>query len=281
MPATVSPLRYPGGKTQLYSYVKDLLEHNAMKTYTYVEPFAGGAGLALKLLFTGVVPRIVINDLDPAIYAMWYSCLHYPKEMISRVNSVPLTIDEWERQKKIHNDQKNHSILDLGFSTLFLNRTNISGIICGGVLGGREQTGSSKMDARFNRDTLEKKIERIHAHQSQISLTNLDAGQLISMQNSQEEKRFYNIDPPYVGKGAQLYSNSFSEEDHRSLAAVILRCSDPWIVTYDICDLVKDLYKGYKCSKLNVRYSANIKRSANEYIFFSNDINVPDTITLC
>ncbi len=280
MPATASPLRYPGGKTQLYSYVKDLLEYNAMKDYTYVEPFAGGAGLALKLLFTGVVPHIMINDLDPAIYAMWYSCLNYPKEMISRVNSVPLTIDEWDRQKEIHRDQRDRSILDLGFSTLFLNRTNISGIICGGVLGGREQTGSSKMDARFNRNTLAKKIVKIHAYKSYISLTNLDAGQLISLQNGQE-KRFYNIDPPYVEKGAQLYRNSFSEEDHRSLAAVISRCSDPWIVTYDICDLVKDLYKDYKHSKLDIRYSANIKRSANEYIFFSNNINIPDTIKLC
>lgn len=279
MPSTVSPLRYPGGKTQLYTYVKDILEYNAMQNYTYVEPFAGGAGLALKLLYNGIIPRIVINDFDPAVYAMWFSCLNYPDELIKRVRTVPLTVAEWDRQKKIYFLQENSSLLDLGFATLFLNRTNVSGIINGGILGGRNQTGSSKMDARFNRSTLEKKITKVYEYRHQISLHNLDAGDLIRLEEKQG-KVFYNIDPPYVAKGVKLYRSFFSFMDHKTLSALVSQCYHPWIVTYDICDLTKTLYQDYRYSKIDVRYSANIKRNANEYIFFSDKLKLPNTIIL-
>lgn len=280
MPATVSPLRYPGGKTQLYSYVKELLIHNNMQTYTYVEPFAGGAGLALKLLFNGDVPRIIINDFDPAIYAMWYCCLNHPDELIALVKSAELSVKEWDVQKGIYDSPDTHSVLERGFSTLFLNRTNISGIVSGGVLGGRNQNGSCKMDVRFNKETLSKKIRRIYQHRGQILLCGCDASKFINDIKSQHSL-FLNIDPPYVEKGAQLYRNYYETADHQLLSESILHCPHPWIVTYDVCDLVKTLYCNYRCSKLDVRYSANIKRNANEYIFFSNSLKLPDSISLC
>ncbi len=280
MPATVSPLRYPGGKTQLYPYIKELLKHNDMQKHTYVEPFAGGAGLALKLLFNGDVPRIIINDFDPAIYAMWYCCLNNPDELISLVKDAVLTVDEWDVQKEIYNSPNEHSILELGFSTLFLNRTNISGIVSGGVLGGRDQNGSNKMDVRFNKETLSNKIKRIYQYRDQILLFNSDASDLI-LDLEGQESLFLNVDPPYVEKGAQLYRNYYKADDHQHLAELISQCPHPWIVTYDVCELVTNLYRGFRCSKLDVRYSANIKRNANEYIFFSNNIDLPDSITLC
>lgn len=279
MPATVSPLRYPGGKTQLYSYVCELITHNEFQSRTYVEPFAGGAGLALKLLFNNMVSRIVINDSDPAIYAMWHSCLYNPQGLISLVKSAVLSVEEWDKQKAIYNDQNNRDLLQLGFSTLYLNRTNISGIIRGGVLGGRDQKGSSKMDARFNKDTLSKKIEIISQHKERISLSNEDASDLIRNLDD-EESIFLNIDPPYVNKGSQLYRNYFNSSDHKSLAELISHSRHPWIVTYDECELVRTLYRPFRCSKLDVRYSANIKRSANELIFFSDVLKLPDSITL-
>lgn len=279
MSTTVSPLRYPGGKTQLYTYVKDLLEYNSLRNYTYVEPFAGGAGLALKLLYNGIVPQIVINDLDPAIYAVWFSCLHHPDEFIERIKTVPITVAEWDKQKKIYSSQEEISLLDLGFSTLFLNRTNVSGIVGGGVLGGRKQAGSSKIDARFNRDTLVRKVTKIYEYRHQISLYHLDAKDLIRQENS-HNRVFYNIDPPYVIKGSKLYRNYFSLEDHQSLSVLVSQCFHPWIVTYDVCELAKGLYQNYRYSRLDIRYSANIKRNANEYIFFSNKLRLPNTIML-
>lgn len=280
MPATVSPLRYPGGKTQLYSYVKELLIHNHMQTYTYVEPFAGGAGLALKLLFNADVPRIIINDFDPAIYAMWYCCLNLPDELIALVKNAELSIKEWDVQKGIYDSPDTHSTLELGFSTLFLNRTNISGIVSGGVLGGRDQSGTWKMDVRFNKETLSRKIQEIYQHRNQILLYNFDASTFIDEITGQPSM-FLNIDPPYVEKGAQLYRNYYETTDHQHLYEAISQSPHPWIVTYDVCDLVKTLYRDYRCSKLDVRYSANIKRNANEYIFFSNNLDLPNSISLC
>jgi len=251
-----------------------------MQTYTYVEPFAGGAGLALKLLFNADVPRIIINDFDPAIYAMWYCCLNLPDELIALVKNAELSIKEWDIQKGIYESPDTHSTLELGFSTLFLNRTNISGIVSGGVLGGRDQSGTWKMDVRFNKETLSRKIRKIYQHRNQILLYNCDALTFIDELNSQTSL-FLNIDPPYVEKGAQLYRNYYETADHQRLSQTISRSPHPWIVTYDVCDLVKTLYRDYRCSKLDVRYSANIKRNANEYIFFSNSLDLPDSISLC
>lgn len=282
VPATESILRYPGGKSQLYAAVKALVEFNSFRNRTYVEPFAGGAGLALKLLYNNVVPNIVINDFDPAIYAVWYACLNEPNELKQLINTTPLTINEWDRQKAIYLTPNEHSLLELGFATLYLNRTNKSGIIEGGVLGKRDQSGPYKMSARFNRDTLCKKISRIASHRDNILLFNLDAKKFLSdLDNIIGTPTFLNIDPPYVKKGAALYHNFFREKDHRELSHIISLCSCPWIVTYDMCDFVHELYEGYRCSKIDVHYSANIKRNANEYMFFSNELRLsPDIVLL-
>lgn len=280
VPSTFSPLRYPGGKSQLFLYMKEFLEYNSFQEYTYIEPFAGGAGLALKLLYQGTVPRIVINDYDPAIYAMWHSCINAPDELCKLINTTPLTIDEWMTQKSIYLDPKNYSLLEVGFATLYLNRTNRSGIVTGGVLGGKAQTGKYKMDVRFNRQTLSKKIRDIAQHKNQIMVTNYDAKYILSSEYDLGEKCFLNIDPPYVTKGEQLYRNSFSSKDHRELAELIKNCEHPWVVTYDICDLVAEIYQEYRHSELNVRYSANIKRNAQEYIFFSHNSLIPESILL-
>lgn len=281
MPATESILRYPGGKSQLFATVKTLIELNAFGDCTYVEPFAGGAGLALKLLYNNVVPRIVINDFDPAIYAVWHACLCQPDELAELIRTTPFTIDEWDRQKAIYSAPSGHSTLELGFATLYLNRTNRSGIIEGSVLGKRDQSGNYKMSARFNQDTLCTKVSRIASHRDKIVLLNLDAKDLlVNLDNVIGDRVFLNIDPPYVTKGAELYRNFFQKEDHSTLSRTISLCANPWIVTYDVCNLVRELYREYRCSKINVRYSANVKRNANEYMFFSDDIRIPPEIVL-
>lgn len=281
MPVTESVLRYPGGKTQLYAAVKALIEYNSFCNRTYVEPFAGGAGLALKLLYNGIVPNIVINDFDSAIYAVWHACLYEPNELKKLIQTTPLTIDEWDRQKAIYSAPGEHSILELGFATLYLNRTNKSGIIEGGVLGKRDQSGKYKMSARYNRDTLCAKVSRVASYRDKILLLNYDAKDLIAnIDRIVGDRVFLNIDPPYVKKGAELYHNFFHEEDHSALSHIISLCTCPWIVTYDICEFVYKLYREYRCSKIDVRYSVNIKRNANEYIFFSNDVRLPSDIVL-
>lgn len=276
MPFTPSPLRYPGGKAKLYNYVKNIIDANGLTDETYIEPFAGGAGLALKLLLNNDVKRIVINDFDPAIYAFWHSVLYESDSLCRYLSNVNVSIDEWDRQHQIYVNQQGHSTLDIAKAVIFLNRTNVSGVITGGVIGGRNQTGKYNMDARFNREELIKKITDIAKMSSRIDLYNLDAS--VFLQNGTMRhyyKAFINFDPPYVNKGGQLYKNAFSEEDHEKLHECISQCQRKWIVTYDVCDLIKKLYSDYRCSIIDIYYSAKEVRKAKEYIFFSNNLILP------
>lgn len=280
MPCTPSPLRYPGGKTKLYNLVRSIIKENNLLHETYIEPFAGGAGLALKLLINNDVKRIVLNDLDPAIYAFWYCVLNHADELCRFVNDVDITIQEWDRQREVYLNQADHPRISVAKAVLFLNRTNVSGVIKGGVIGGREQDGTFKMDARFNRDELVRKIRKIASLASRIDLYNLDAAEFISNDVlGRYYKVFINFDPPYVDKGGQLYKNSFTEEDHEHLRDCIAQCRRKWIVTYDVSSLVKKLYCKFRGGTIDIYYSAKDVRKAKEYIFFSNNLILPSSFT--
>jgi DNA adenine methylase len=281
MPATVSPLRYPGGKTKFYTYVREILSCNDMLGETYIEPFAGGAGLALKLLLNEDVSRIVINDFDPAIYSFWHSVLYETEAFCELIENAILTTNQWNLQHSIYLESDTSDPLTLGFATFYLNRTNISGVVKGGMIGGQGQNGKYGLDARFNRQTLIKKIKTIASHKEQIVLLNLDARELLQPRQLRKfYKIFINLDPPYVKKGAQLYKNAFSESDHRELCELVKQCRRKWIVTYDVCPLVADLYKSYRSSYLDVTYSIQASKKAKEYIFFSDTLVLPKEIKI-
>ena len=281
MPATVSPLRYPGGKTKFYTYVREILSCNDMLGETYIEPFAGGAGLALKLLLNEDVSRIVINDFDPAIYSFWHSVLYETEAFCELIENAILTTNQWNLQHSIYLESDTSDPLTLGFATFYLNRTNISGVVKGGMIGGQGQNGKYGLDARFNRQTLIEKIKTIASHKEQIVLLNLDARELLQPRQLRKfYKIFINLDPPYVKKGAQLYKNAFSESDHRELCELVKQCRRKWIVTYDVCPLVADLYKSYRSSYLDVTYSIQASKKAKEYIFFSDTLELPKEIKI-
>lgn len=276
MPATVTPIRYPGGKTKIYNFVCDLLAENDLNGGTYCEPFAGGAGLALKLLLNNNVNQIYINDADPAIFSIWDLILHNSDELCTFVESVNIDVAEWELQRKIYTENYQKPSAELGKAAFFLNRTNVSGIITGGIIGGREQKGNYKIDARFNKKNLVKKIRRIASASTQIHLYNMDVLDFIeNVFPELEERTLINFDPPYVNKGDKLYKNAFTLDDHKKLRDRITQCHNKWIVTYDICDFIKDLYKNYRGDYINVYYSANEVKKAQEYVFFSNDLKIP------
>ena len=258
MAKLLSPLRYPGGKSKIYKRVKTLIEFNMFGDRTYVEPFAGGFGLGVALLFDNIMERAVLNDLDTHIYNFWYSVLNHTDELLGMIDITPITIEERERQLDIYRDDS-ASILDDGFATLFLNRVNFSGIIKGGPIGGFSQEGAYKIDCRFNKEQIKERIENIALLRDRIDLHNLDASDLIINQLGDiRDTAFFNIDPPYVKKGDQLYTNYFEESDHRNLAQVInahLR-DIPWIVTYDDCELIWDIYGQYHITEYSIQHNA-------------------------
>lgn len=276
-----SPLRYPGGKTKLYNYVKNIIVSNDLIGQTYIEPFAGGAGLALKLLLNNDVKRIVINDLDPAIFSFWYSVLHHTEELCTFIKNVNVTPEEWLIQKNIYLNHHEYDDLSLGKATFFLNRTNVSGVIKGGKIGGQKQDGNYLIDARFNKHELVNRIIEIANYSDRIDLYNLD---VLDLLNSAVLRKYYkvliNFDPPYVEKGGQLYKNSFNEQDHKTLSNAVNKCSRKWIVTYDICDLTETLYSKFRKSYIDINYSVNKARKAKELIVFSQNLKLPSDITL-
>lgn len=276
-----TPLRYPGGKAKLYSYVRDILTANNLIGETYIEPFAGGAGLALKLLFKKDVRRIVINDFDPAIYSMWYSILNNTDEIKRLIKETPLSVKEWEKQKAIYSAGLNNNRVEYGFSALYLNRTNVSGIIKGGIIGGIEQTGNYLINARFNRDVLSNTVSDIAKLKDHIILKNMDAKDFLAPPSLNSfRKVFIYCDPPYVQKGSKLYKNSFSRQDHVALFETMKHCRRKWLVTYDICDLISETYRGYRRSTIDIHYSAKTVRTAQEFAFFSNNLVLPKSIVL-
>lgn len=275
MTRTLSPLRYPGGKTKLYKYTKRLIKNNNLVGCTYAEPFAGGCGLAIQLLHTNLVSKIILNDIDKSIYAFWDTALNSNEALIKKIETTNITIEEWHKQKEIQNNKATESLFDLGFSTLFLNRTNFSGIIKAGPIGGYKQNGSYKIDCRFNKKTTIKKLKLIYKYRDNIQFFNEDAIDFFNTLNElNQDNLFIFLDPPYFEKGPGLYTNFYTEGDHIELANHVTNLNHNWIVTYDNVDKIKEIYEEYDLNynEYDLRYSAQKKYKGTEIMFYSNDL---------
>ncbi|SHE46664.1 DNA adenine methylase [Marinitoga hydrogenitolerans DSM 16785] len=267
---SLSPLRYPGGKAKLFPVIKEILIKNNLIGSTYVEPFAGGAGLALLLLKENLVKKIIINDLDRSIYAFWYSTLNYTELFIKKIRKANINIDEWYKQKEIQKIKDKVDLFDLGFSTFFLNRTNVSGIIKGGVLGGKSQNGKYKIDCRFNKESLIKRMEFLSSMKKRIAIYNLDVFDLIK-KIKYRKNYFIFFDPPYYNKGSELYQNYFTHNEHINLSKKIKTIKKiPWIVTYDNVEQIRQIYNKFYYYEYSLQYTANRRYKGKEIMIYSN-----------
>lgn len=271
MPRTDSPFRYPGGKTQLYNFIIKLLRDNDIKR-TYCEPFAGGSGLSIKLLKSNLVESVWINDYDKSIYSVWHAILNHPDQLIDRINQVPFdytgsnysdeyNLKYWKEQRLLYLESKNYqNSIDNAFSTLFLNRTNRSGIISGGPIGGYNQE-NTKVYERFNKKTLTNKINFINSVAERIKLTRKNALNMIPQIRTtlDVDNDFIFFDPPYFEQGANLYYSSFNKAGHKSLSAEILSLTKhKWITTYDKNPQIAEMYSLAKHQfEYKLNYSAN------------------------
>jgi DNA adenine methylase len=275
MPSTDTPLRYPGGKTQLAPFVAKLMAKNDLQGGHYAEPFAGGAGVAWRLLFSGLASEVWLNDIDPAIYAFWHAAVHHADALCQRIDSAALNMDEWRLQRAVFRDE--HSLpIDRAFATLFLNRTNRSGILDGGVIGGSTQKGNYKLDCRFNKVDLIRKVQRIGRYRAVVHLSNLDARMCLAKWDKLlPERSLLNIDPPYFGMGSELYLNHFKANDHAALARQVRRLQRPWMLTYDDTPEIEALYLGLPIHRMSLLYSAQTKRMGAELLVLARELALP------
>lgn len=272
---TTSPLRYPGGKTRLSNFIKQIILDNDLLDGDYVEVYAGGAGIAWSLLFDGYVDTVHINDINKAVFSFWFSVFNQTDDLCRLIKDTPVTMETWHQQKSIQSNSANSSSLELGFSTFFLNRTNRSGIIWAGVIGGKNQEGNYKLDARYNKANLIGRIEKIALYRNHVNIYALDAIKFIKsvLPNISERSLLY-LDPPYYQKGAGLYEHHYVHDDHVAVAKAMLDVKQKWIISYDNTPEVQGIYNGYKNTIYQISYSTAKRYSGSEIIFFSPNMNI-------
>ena len=273
----ISPLRYPGGKNKLSKFIASICVKNNINGH-YVEPYAGGASVALFLLINGYVKEITINDLDKAIYSFWYSVLNNTDKLCNKIRNTDVNLENWRKQKEIHSNKDNEKdLLRLGFATLFLNRTNYSGIIDGGMIGGVEQKGNYKIDCRFNKKEIIERIKLIASYKKNIHLYNYDALKLIEkIQKKDTSNTIFYFDPPYYLKGPSLYMSHYKHDDHKEVSKKIQNIKNiNWIVSYDNTPDIKNLYINSKKKEYSFFHTAYEIREGKEILFFSKGLEIP------
>ncbi|WP_142784573.1 DNA adenine methylase [Changchengzhania lutea] len=272
-----SPLRYPGGKNKLSVFIAKICIDNNINGH-YVEPYSGGASVALFLLIEGFVNRITINDRDRSIYAFWHSVLNKTNQLCKLIENAELSIEEWRRQKEVQTNKKTANLLELGFSTFYLNRTNRSGIINAGVMGGVLQNGNYLIDCRFNKLDLIERIRKIAKYKKSIRLYKKDAIKLIDkIQNeAMNDNVVFYFDPPYYLKASTLYMNHYQDKNHKKVSDKIKSIQNiKWIVSYDNVPEIQNLYSECNRKEFSFKHTAYEIREGKEILFFSENIKQP------
>jgi len=273
-----SPLRYPGGKNKLSAFIAKICVDNKLDGH-YVEPYSGGASVALFLLLEGFVKKITINDMDRSIYAFWYCVLNKTRELCHRIEAVEISPEEWRIQRQVQSNKQKADLLDLGFSTFFLNRTNRSGIINGGIIGGIGQDGEYLMDCRFNKPELIERIKKIAKRKKDITLYKKDAVKLIDkiQRESENDETVFYFDPPYYLKASSLYMNHYQDNNHKLVSKKIQAIKNiRWIVSYDNVPEIQALYPSCQSKEFSFKHMAYQARLGQEILFFSTNLRCPE-----
>ena len=273
---TSSPLRYPGGKSAMAGLLSQIRRLNGLGDRAIAEPFAGGAGASLTLLYLEETPEIYINDADPAIHDFWWTIINRPKQFADMISTTRVSMAEWRRQRDVYRDRGRVSRLRRGFAAFYLNRCNRSGIILnGGPIGGVKQKGDWKLSARFNKPDLRCRCDKVAEYRDRIHVSGRDGIEFI--ENHDANSTLFFIDPPYFAKGKTLYLNALDEEYHVALAARLKSMADAaWVLTYDDCPDIRRIYRGWTTIRpFSLRYAAAKRRSGKEILIIPKWMRLP------
>lgn len=275
---TASPLRYPGGKAAMAGLLSEIRSLNSLGDRSIAEPFAGGAGASLKLLFLEDTQDIFINDGDPSMHDFWWAVVSRSTQFLQLLSRTRVSMAEWRRQRDLYRSRSRVSRLRRGFAAFYLNRCNRSGIIVnGGPIGGIKQTGKWKLNARYNKPDLGRRCEKIAEYRDRITVSGDDGIEFIG--SLDPALTFFFIDPPYFEKGRKLYLNSLTEGYHANLASHLRSQSDgAWVLTYDDCPEIRRMYKGWaKIRPFSLRYTAAKRRIGKEVLIVPKWMQLPES----
>ncbi|WP_397303188.1 DNA adenine methylase [Nonlabens ulvanivorans] len=273
-----SPLRYPGGKSKLAAFITKICQDNDL-TESYVEPYAGGASVALHLIINNIVNHVHINDADRSLFAFWHCLIHDSEKVLQSIESMQINMDSWNYFKLIQKEKDTCDLIDLALSTFFLNRTNRSGILNAGVIGGKDQSGNYKMDCRFNKKDIIKRLERIINLKDKITVTNLDALDLIKQHeySGNNVGKIAYFDPPYYYKADSLYMNHYQPEDHKLVAEKIKSIRNfHFVISYDDNEAIRSLYSELPSKRYSFSHNIINSRKGMEILFFDKNLIVDD-----
>jgi DNA adenine methylase len=275
-----SPLRYPGGKSELGPYIEKVISNNNLHGCHIIEPFAGGASVSLQLLQSGVASRATLIEFDPLVYAFWYCVFNMPDELCRLISDTPITINTWNKFV-VYRDIEipiSTQLLEMGFAGLFFNRTNFSGILKAGPIGGKDQTGTYKIDCRFNKDRIIRNIFKLSALNDRVEVKWMDALKYFDefKHYNTKEKVFFYVDPPYYDKGKSLYRKYFNQDDHTELSKKLISLHHPWLLSYDKCPFISYLYgdteSNLRRQSLFFDYSAGSAKKQKELLISNLEI---------
>jgi DNA adenine methylase len=282
VPNHISPLRYPGGKSRISKFLEDIILLNNLEGCHIYELYAGGAGASLNLLFSGICHKIILNDLDNHIFAFWESILNETDLFIEKIRNINVNLDSWHEMNHIYNNENDFDLLDIGFATFFLNRTNRSGIIFkAGPIGGHNQEGNYKIDVRFNKSNLIKRIIDIASYKEKITIHKKESISYLKYIFQLKRKKLVFLDPPYFHQGENLYLNFYKKDDHQKLAD-ILNCNHDknWVLTYDNADFIKKLYNDSKMAHLPMSHTLQKKKIDKEIFMSSHNLHLPKNLRM-
>ena len=276
-----SPLRYPGGKALMTEFFVNLFRENGLQNIVYAEPYSGGAGAAINLLLQNVVEDIIINDSNIGIFSFWSSLINDSEHFIQAINDIPVTITEWHRQRAILKTSVEPSF-ELGVAVFFLSRTNRSGVITGGAIGGateeRQKTAKYKIDCRFNKIELLQRLRAVSERKAHIRVCNMDA---LDFLRTIDNNVFVYLDPPYYAKGKSLYMNHYTDNDHAQLASFLQKEAEfRWVLSYDDVPQIRNLYRTLELYRFPLKYTVERKRIGYELLAHSADIIFPCKIQI-
>jgi DNA adenine methylase len=232
-----SLLRYPGGKSR--GKLKDkIIEHIAEHHSggSFGELFFGGGGITLNLIKEKVVDNVIICEKDIALADLWWQIIDDPRDLIRKVERFTPSVRAFKDVKeRVLAEQGN------GFDFLVVNRLSHGGRgVKAGPQGGHNQQGQYKIDCRWKTETLVKTIGLLHRLFGTVDVDWFCG----SYDDAPWGIDYLYMDPPYWSVGDELYQHNFTEDDHLALFDY-LRGRGGWLLSYNNCPEVRELYQGF------------------------------------